>query len=32
MSKCKINVTIGTGNFVVEVDSTKLPESMEELQ
>lgn len=29
--KCKINIAIGTGSFVVEVDSTKLPTSMEEL-
>ena len=31
MSKCKINITIGTGSYTVEVDSTKLPESMDEL-
>ena len=32
MKKCKINITIGTGSYVVEVDSTQLPGTLEELK
>lgn len=32
MEKCKINITIGTGSYEIEVDSTQLPETMDQLK